>query len=240
MITYSIYTDIGNREKNEDSVSVYLGEQEGAFFLADGLGGHGKGEYASRLAVETAKGIYENGWTENMLIASFEEAQKQITAQQNEDSDFSDMKTTLVVLEIGRETIKWGHIGDSRLYYFSKNRLVAQTLDHSVPQMLVASGKIKEKDIRGHEDRNRLLRVLGSPWNKNKYDISEEMKRREKQAFLLCSDGFWELIHEKDMKRFLKKSGTVDEWLAFMVKEVKANGAGVNMDNNSAIAVWID
>ena len=42
------------------------------------------------------------------------------------------------------------------------------------------------------------------------------------------------------MKRFLKKSGTVDEWLAFMVKEVKANGAGVNMDNNSAIAVWID
>jgi len=240
MITYKLYTNVGNREKNEDSIGMYISKDCACFFLADGLGGHGGGEYASQIAVETAKGVYEKGMMEDSLTEIFERAQYEILSQQMMNMELADMKTTLVALEIGNDAAKWGHIGDSRLYYFQRNKLETRTLDHSVPQALAASGKIREKDIRGHEDRNRLLRVLGSPWNKNKYEIAHPVKREPHQAFLLCSDGFWELIDEKTMKSALKKSDTVEEWLEYMAAEVNKNGRDKNMDNNSAIAVWID
>ena len=105
--------------------------------------------------------------------------------------------------------------------------------------MLVFTGELKEKNIRNHPDRNRLLRVLGARNIEIKVDYSDTMSLDECQAFLLCSDGFWECITEKKMCKFLKKSKTVQEWLDMMVNEVKKNGMGTNMDNNSAIAVFV-
>ena len=66
------------------------------------------------------------------------------------------------------------------------------------------------------------------------------MKLEDCQAFLLCSDGFWENITERKMCKFLKKSKNVKEWMELMKKEVAKSGMGDNMDNNSAIAVWIE
>ena len=113
-----------------------------------------------------------------------------------------------------------------------------RTLDHSVPQMLVKSGEIKESEIRNHPDRNRLLRALGLETDRQLYELQEPYPLRKCQAFLLCSDGFWELIEEEKMCSFLKKAESADEWLRLMNEEVQKNGAGKNMDNNSAIAVW--
>ena len=115
----------------------------------------------------------------------------------------NSMKTTAVVLLTDNEKAIWAHIGDSRLYVFRKNKIVLRTLDHSVPQMLVSSGDIKEKEIRNHPDRNRLLRVMGVPWKRQEYEISEIRSLSECQAFLLCSDGFWEYITEKMMCKYL-------------------------------------
>ena len=159
--------------------------------------------------------------------------------EQESSRELSDMKTTLVVMRIAAGMIQWGHIGDSRLYVFQSRKLKSHTPDHSVPQMLVASGEIKEKDIRFHEDRNRLLRVIGAEWGRRSYDLSEPVPVRKKQAFLLCSDGFWELILEKQMQKTLKSASSVQEWMDSMVAIVKEQGAGKNMDNNSAIAVWV-
>lgn len=152
------------------------------------------------------------------------------------------MKTTLVILEIEKERIRWGHIGDSRLYYFVNGRIRERTLDHSVPQMLVSAGEIKEKAIRHHPDRNRLLRVLGTDGDDEpvNYQESEVVKRTGGQAFLLCTDGFWELIEEKKMEAALKKASTPDQWIAAMQEIICKNGRGTNMDNYSAVAVWVN
>lgn len=240
MITYTVYSDIGNRDKNEDSVGNFHTAQRDIFALADGLGGHGQGEIASATAVETAGILMESEGDNrsNLLSDIFEEAQKKVMNIQG-GMFANGMKTTLVVLDICRDQIRWAHIGDSRLYYFQNNNLIKRTLDHSVPQMLVLAHKLKEKKIRGHEDRNKLLRVIGSPWDTNKYDCSEAISKNGFQAFLLCSDGFWELIDEKNMTKTLKKASSVDEWMKAMVDIVKKNGINSNMDNNSAIAVWI-
>ena len=123
---------------------------------------------------------------------------------------------------------------------FSGAILVQHTLDHSVPQMLVAAGQIKEKQIRNHPDRNRLLRVLGIDWDTPKYQIADAIAREKNQAFLLCSDGFWELIEEKKMQHCLKKAKTPEQWLKLMEEIVLKNGQGKNMDNYSAVALWLD
>lgn len=241
MIEFSLFTNEGSRENNEDSVGMYQDGEAYCFMLADGLGGHGMGEVASQLAIETAVGRFAQGEREEAFLQeAFEAAQEVIAARQQEDRRCRDMKTTLVVLDIEKDRIRWGHIGDSRLYYFVKGKLKERTLDHSVPQMLVSAGEIKEKEIRHHPDRNRLLRVLGTDQEEVNYQESQWVNRSGRQAFLLCSDGFWELIEEKKMETALKKAPTPEAWIKAMREIVCKNGRGTNMDNYSAVAVWID
>lgn len=242
MVTCHLITEDGGRSNNEDYVGMFQAGDDYCFALADGLGGHGKGELASRLAVEEAIATFarEGKASAGCLTQSFQNAQQKIRDVQISDRTAADMKTTCVLLQVSAEQIQWGHIGDSRLYYFLHNRLVDRTLDHSVPQLLVSAGQLKEKQIRNHPDRNRLLRVMGIDWEEPKYQIGEPLRRSGGQAFLLCTDGFWELIPEKKMIACLKKAGSPKIWLDQMITIVEKNGRGKEMDNYSAIAVWID
>jgi len=241
MITYQIISRTGSRPVNEDCTGMHqLGDSYG-FFLADGLGGHGKGEVASKTAVEQAILQFEKGGcSKETLERIFEAGQEAILARQKADGVTQSMKTTLTALLIDGETIRWGHIGDSRIYYFQNNRLMGRTMDHSVPQMLVAAGEIKEKEIRHHPDRNRLLRVMGIEWDRPSYQLAEPVPRKGRQAFLMCSDGFWELVDEKEMVTALKRASTAEQWVEAMEQLVNRHGAGTNMDNYSAVAVWVN
>ena len=237
MVTYASVSKSGDRNNNEDFTGIY--NNEGLFFfaLADGLGGHGRGEVASRIAVE--KAIESIIADSKNLGNCFQIGQDTILEEQALQNSGNEMKTTLTCLRIISSRAQWGHIGDSRIYRFRNNKFIARTLDHSVPQMLVATGEIKEKDIRHHEDRNRLTRVMGMEWSSPRYEISDEMPLTGSDAFLLCSDGFWELITEKEMTAFLKKAKSPQEWLDRMETVVLTNGKGKNMDNYSAIAVFV-
>lgn len=237
MNVFSI-TEPGTRNYNEDS--LYFAEQNGRslFVVADGLGGHGKGEIASAMCVETFKKNF-GVIPDNVFIPkTLQETQNNILARQQAENCPNEMKTTCVALLISGGIVRYGHIGDTRGYIFHKNKLKERTFDHSVPQMLVLSKEIKEKHIRKHPDRNRLLRVLGTPWDTPKYELSEDISLQNTSAFLLCTDGFWELCVEKKMCGFLKKSGgNAQKWLMDMKAEVEKNGYGTDMDNFTAIAV---
>ena len=147
-ITYHLLSNKGSRKINEDRVGSYVKDEEYCFALADGLGGHDKGEVASKIAVETCIDLFkEDGFNEFYIRNAFEESQENILNRQIRDMKPDDYKTTLVLLCIKNGYINWGHIGDSRLYFFKKNKLILHTLDHSVPQMLVNIGEIEDKDI---------------------------------------------------------------------------------------------
>ena len=239
---YAMISEKGERRINEDSVAAAECGGRWLFALADGLGGHGHGEVASSIVTDTARAVISETESKHCHLDSlietvFEMAQQRLFEKQRADSDTSSYKTTAVILAADAGSVRWGHIGDSRLYYFRRNRLMTRTTDHSVPQMLVNAGKLKEKDIRGHEDRNKLLRVLGTRYDSVKYVIDIPIKREQEQAFLLCSDGFWEWIDEKTMTKCLKKSLSAQQWLDMMTDEVLKNGKGNNMDNYSAVAI---
>lgn len=236
-------THPGGREINEDSYGVFENNGKYFFIVADGLGGHGFGEVASKAATDIAENAASQSAIldgKNLIENIINDAQKSILELQIQKHNKQGMKTTIVCLCIDDNNIVWGHIGDSRLYAFKKRKLKTRTLDHSVPQMLVVAKEIKEKQIRKHPDRNKLLRVVGIPWDRPQYEISPQYSINDFDAFLLCSDGFWELIDEKTMQKLLKKAESPQTWIEAMTQEVIKNGKNDEMDNYTAIAVWIE
>ena len=209
MVSVGVISEKGSRDINEDTIGYKSRGDEWCFVIADGLGGHGKGEVASGLAVRTALEMFEKrGFYDDYLPDVFKLCQNRLIQEQKNACETMDMKTTMVICCVNRDSIRWGHIGDSRLYLFEGGfRLVKRTLDHSVPQMLVYAKEIREKDIRFHPDRNRLMKALGAEWSReNEYELGESVGRKRKQALLLCTDGFWELIEEKAMLKALRKA----------------------------------
>ena len=235
-------TELGDRERNEDYYMTSVSDKNYFFSLADGLGGHGLGDEASKTVCTTAinyltnhKGVLSNEIFEEI----YNLCQENLYKKQEKLNASGKMRTTLNLLCIDDRNIYWSHIGDSRIYYFKQGELVRRTLDHSVPQMLVSVGELSDSQIRFHEDRNRLLKVLGVEDQKPSYEVEQPIPLSGDQQFLLCSDGFWELITEEQMLLCLEEAEEPQLWLDNMMELVHKNGRNKSKDNITAIAIWI-
>lgn len=244
MISYAMLSKAGERPYNEDVVYAKVDGEEACFMLADGLGGQGDGDVASAHMKEVVSVLYDNGKVEDnreFINSAFKQCQMSILRKKEEDVSLKDMMSTLVLLIMNEKTISWGHVGDSRLYYFQEGKVQERTIDHSVPQVLATTGEIKESEIRLHPDRNRLLRAMGMEEGKKPLNSYKELGRGEmKHIFLLCSDGFWEYIEEEEMEKTLKRVKKPEQWLKKMEKIVIKNGKKRNMDNYSAICIFVE
>lgn len=235
MIVYASCTDVGGRPYNEDTAGVRQTDGEHlCAALADGLGGHGGGEIASREAVKIILDGWQGTTTPEHLCELIQTAHRNILTMQ---TPACKMKTTVVVFAVEPGFVQWAYVGDSRLYHFVNGRLVFQTRDHSASQIAMLMGQITAEEIRFHEDRSRLFRALGQE-NGMGVDAKEEKLGPGEHAFLLCSDGFWEYVYENEMEKTLKETASPEEWLREM-KHCLDGRAGENNDNNTAIAVWV-
>jgi PPM family protein phosphatase len=234
----SIVTDKGGKDQNEDYLDYLIQDHHACWALADGLGGHGGGNVASQLAVEAVLHSFSSSpqCSPDALQAYLHAANLAVSARQRQEPKLSKMRSTLVVLVSDYRSVCWGHIGDSRLYYFKRDRIHSQTQDHSVPQALCNAGDITPSEIRFHEDRNRLLRSLGSEDAFRPTIIATVQSLEIHDAFLLSSDGFWEYVSETDMEASLQTARNPAEWLNKMASSLKARSLDGH-DNYSAIAI---
>ncbi len=227
----------GGRSYNEDCARFEVSGSVMVCAVADGLGGHGGGDIASRVVVDTlVDGFMQKPELQTKHIRQlFEKANQQVISKQTASLK---MKSTVVALFCNQGSMIGGHMGDSRLYRFTGGRRTFQTEDHSVSQMAVISGEIPPEKIRFHEDRNKVLRALGNDLT-IKPDIWESEGRPGVfEAFLLCTDGFWEHVLEDEMEIDLAKSNTPDEWIKYMVERLSKRVSGKN-DNFTALAVFV-
>ena len=234
-------TKTGNRLVNQDYYAFLQINNVSCWVIADGLGGHGGGEVASQVAVDNIldsfKALREVSVT--AIRRYIEAGQDALIQRQEENPQLSSMRTTVVILLTDTKSVIWGHVGDSRGYYFRSGRLQVQTKDHSVPQALVDAGDITSRQIRFHEDRNRLLRVMGKK-GELRPDIEQQLLSFQKgDVFLLCTDGFWENITETEMEVELIKSDSPIEWIMRMENRI-LDCAQRDLDNYSAIAVFVN
>jgi len=243
-ITATKFTNEGTRKVNEDYMLIRSTGSRCFFAVADGLGGHGMGDEASKTACETAMAcmLRQEKLGNEIFQEVFDECQDRLLKHQKEMNAAGQMRTTLNLLCMDSESSMayWSHVGDSRTYYFKNKELVRRTFDHSVPQMLVAMGELEEPQIRFHEDRNRLLKVLGVEDRAPAFDVEEPVLLEGDQQFLLCSDGFWEMITEEQILLCLDEASNSGDWMANMEELVRRNIGTKKSDNYTAIAVWIE
>lgn len=237
----SVLSNIGGRNKNDDYAGyIYRDNSYGAWIVADGLGGHVNGEVASKIAVETALNSFQlnKNLSKTNIESVLNHANLDIINAQINCKATNGMRTTIVSLFTDSKEVVWAHVGDSRLYFFKNGVIKFQTRDHSVSQMAVSSGEIYEDQIRFHEDRNKLIRVLGSSPELKVDVLKNSVQINPGDSFLLCTDGFWELIYETEMEIDFCKSNSPDEWIKFMRERLIKRASGEH-DNFTAIAIFV-
>jgi len=218
-----LYTNEGGRSHNEDSADYHVNGDQGIFAVADGLGGHLGGADASGLVVDELLNAWEEESGElspsdlgQWLSERLRLANQSLLAAQREQRN--NMKTTAVVLAVKDGQAAWCHVGDSRLYYLACGRLAAVTGDHSVTYKKYAAGEIRRREINFDEDRSSLLRVVGDEDRCLPESGGPESGQvTPGDAFLLCSDGFWEYLFDEEILIDRLKAGSARAWAELML-----------------------
>lgn len=238
IFTY-MYTNKGGRENNEDYSCFDYSGDFGVWVLADGLGGHNSGEVASKLAATliTNEMKVVCDLSDKKILQVIEKANRLLITEQA-NPDYKGMRTTIASAYVKDGLFQYANVGDSRVYYFKNGCLYRQSKDHSVSQVAVGLGEISQADIRFHDDRNKLLKVLGDTEDLGIQKLDPAIPVEPGDAFLLCSDGFWEYVFETEMEIDLVKSSSPEQWMEFMIKRLLLRVSG-NNDNFSAICCFV-
>lgn len=235
-IKIASYSATGTRAENEDTRACeQLGPEQMYAVVCDGLGSHGGGQAASRIAVAQLQRMrFTQLPTAEQISDWMNQSNQEILRKRNGPRH---MKTTAVALFVSQNRAIWAHIGDSRLYHFYNGRLADATADHSVCYLAVKLGEITRREIPSHPDRNKVLKVLGEETIAPEIHAPVVLEPGQ-HAFLLCSDGLWERLHEDEIMLDLHKSQTPDQWL-FNLRCRAELRKHADVDNNTAAAVYI-
>jgi serine/threonine protein phosphatase PrpC len=230
----------GGREVNEDYVDVLHTAEASCWVVADGLGGHRGGAIASKLVVETALRSFQEQpeVSAAQVERHVEQAQEALLAAQRSDASLAQMRSTIVVLVANDREAVWGHVGDSRLYHLQGGRIAARTRDHSVSQALVDSGQIDQRQQGLHEDRSRLLRSLGKEGEPGRATIGGPQPLCREDAFLLCTDGFWEALDDTAVEIDYAAAEDAAAWLDRLDARLRAQDIPLK-DNYTAAAIRV-
>ena len=238
-VTASVQTDPGCvRDSNEDS-GRHVSPHDAEALLArgrltivcDGMGGHASGEVASQIAVEAISELYYSNRDldpADALRWAVEEANREIYEASQTDERFEGMGTTLVALVILGDKAFSAHVGDSRLYRMRARTLELLTMDHSQVMEMVQNGIITMAQARDHDDKNVILRAVGTNPEVD-VDVSSLFLVEPGDTFLLCSDGLNDMLEDGEIEAVLASES--DEYLAGqqLIEAAKQNGGHDNV-----------
>ncbi len=231
----SYLSEQGGRPINEDSIVVQQTGENILLSVADGLGAHGGGDIASKIASDIAKEEYMKitKLKPKIIHNIFQTIDDAIVAEQTDDLK---MKTTLACVLCRYKWIYAAHLGDTRIYTFKSDKETYLTVDHSVAYEEVMKNHGTLDDIRRNPNRHILKAALGV--GKIRPPDIFKQKIRDNLSVLICSDGFWEYVNEDDMLQALTNTTTAHEWLEAMLKCHSEKADKFN-DNYSAICLRI-
>lgn len=232
MKTYSI-TDVGQKRKmNQDYVYTSeksIGNLPNLFVVADGMGGHNAGDFASKYTVEQLVKSIKSSQEKNpikIIRQSIEYANNELLKMANNNEELNGMGTTLVVSTIVNEYIYIANIGDSRLYVINDD-IKQITKDHSFVEEMIRRGEIDREDARNHPDKNIITRAVGA--NSEIAVDFFELKLEENDTVLMCSDGLTNMIEDEAIKKIIKKQKDVVDKAKKLVEIANNNGGKDNI-----------
>lgn len=220
---YSCISHIGKvRKNNEDYCKGEIIESEfgsiGIFALADGMGGHNKGEVASQLAVENIicflkENLLQSSnikidYVDDIIKQAYHNVNSIIHNRSIEDSECEGMGTTLTTAIIYKDNLYVANVGDSRCYIMNDKQLKRITTDHSIVEELIKAKIITEKEAKTHPRRNHITRAMGTDEMvivdifKHKIEVGDKI--------LLTSDGLTGFVDDEQIKQIIEKEDSVE------------------------------
>ena len=242
-------SDVGRkRDKNEDSILV--DDEVSLYMVADGMGGHQGGEYASRMTVETVRDVFHQ--TEDAEAPSPEDAaqasetagerlkyairtaSKRVYDEAARNQDLSGMGTTAVGIAIADGKAYIANVGDSRAYLIREKEITQLTEDHSLVSEQVKAGLVTEEGARHHRLKNIITRSVGF-----QSEVEADLLVRDLEAgdvFLLCSDGLSNLVENGDILKIVSKNKKLDSACQRLIEQANESGGD---DNISVILIRV-
>lgn len=244
---YYLRSHVGKvRSNNEDFIGHFpLCDGTHIFVVSDGMGGHNKGEIASKIATTTVISAMENEKSQienfledgelqktmNLLIHSIKMA-NQVVYEESEKEEFFGMGTTLVAAVIANDRLMVANVGDSRCYLIRNDEIKQLTRDNSFVQELVESGIITAKEAMTHSQKNVITRAIGTDCD-IKVD-TYEFELEDGDIIMLCSDGLSNMVKDEEILNISSSALTLEEQTNKLIDKALENGG---LDNISLICI---
>lgn len=236
--TFSI-TNVGRKRKlNQDY--VYTSEQPvgslpNLFIVADGMGGHNAGDYASKVTVETiVEKVGNTAETDRtrILEEAIAAANTLIRTRAKESSDLEGMGTTVVAATCEGKSLCVANVGDSRLYVANRKEIRQITKDHSWVAEMVRRGGMGKEEARNHPDKNIITRAIGAD-DDVKIDFFT-VQLKEGDLILMCTDGLTNMLEDEEIRMILDGARDMVEKAEELVEAANERGG---RDNISVILI---
>lgn len=246
-MNYYCLSDIGKfRKNNEDYCKgeiVYINDEPvGIFALADGMGGHKKGEVASEMAVENIITFIKNhllqsdtikfDYIDDIIKQAYNEVNNMIFKKSKESFEFLGMGTTLVLAVIYKDSLCVANVGDSRCYILKDNNLKCITVDHSVVEELIRLNVITSSEAKNHPRKNQITRAVGTEPIVVVDIFKETLNKNDK--IVLASDGLTGFVEESIILDILCKENDIEYAVKKLINSANDNSG---KDNISVLLV---
>lgn len=199
---HALTNRLGNRDNNQDRCAVVEHGKAVLLLLADGMGGHARGELAAQVFINSLTRQFEAQRLpirspRGFLRAAITQAHHQIVESGLKQNPPVRPRTTGIACLVQSGHACWAHVGDSRLYLIRNRRVLFRTRDHSHVSELIEQGMITEEEAGRHPLRNFVSRSLGGESEAPEPTIEQESMLKAGDILILCSDGLWSALPEK-------------------------------------------
>ena len=222
------------RTENQDRIFFHdqpVGNLKNLYIVADGMGGHKAGDYASRYTIErVVASVSRNAGDEPVSIIkeAINKANELLVAESREDEAKRGMGTTLVIGTIIGNKLFVANIGDSRLYIVGGTEQIRQiTRDHSLVDEMVRMGEINADEARVHPDKNIITRAVGAA-DHVEADFFE-VELCEDDRILLCTDGLTNMVRDEEICDTIRQNDNIETAASQLVAMANANGGRDNI-----------
>jgi len=240
-------TDVGKvRSANEDS--YLINEEHKLYIVADGMGGHQGGDYASSHAVEWIQeevikqeqaqestmpvgGPSEKTPAQARLKNALKETNRRLFQKASEDPSLRGMGTTVTAVQLDDKYVNIAHVGDSRIYLYREGILFQLSRDHSWVQEQIDAGLLSKDEAESHPLKNIITRSMG-----HEPEVQVDLQKEEFQAgdrYLLCSDGLSNMVNDETVQKVLSEMDTETAVQDLMKRALDAGG----LDNTTILVI---
>jgi PPM family protein phosphatase len=243
-IEYADLSLVGDREDNQDRVTVAATDSAALLVVIDGMGGHSDGSRAADTALKSLLESFQQtrlpmfdplGFLHLALSKAHDDVARLGAAQ----SIDSRPRATTAVCLVQEGAAYWAHVGDSRVYLIRRGKVVERTRDHSHVELLLREGKITEDEVATHPMRNFVECCLGGDPAIPEMTIAGRRVLQPGDVLLLCTDGIWANLQDADIGGFFQDANQLRAWIEALGRRAVQASAPFSDNSTAAVLRWL-